>query len=102
MQRDKEFFERVKRLRVPSELQALNATLPDYYGEKVKSLSDYRKWIRKQREYLAKSLGGQNKKLIHCWKWIFLIIDLLFFAQPEDPRDVKLVLRKRPAAPSSV
>ena len=29
----------------------LNNPPPDYYGEKIKSVSEFRDWIRKQREY---------------------------------------------------
>jgi len=75
---DKEFFERIARLRCgapnfllcvwvcdshmiiivlvivnraqPNPL-VLNNPPPDYYGEKIKSVSEFRDWIRKQREY---------------------------------------------------
>jgi len=51
-QREKEYFDHIKTLRVPAEIsQITQATspLPDFYGEKVSSISTYRKWIRKQR-----------------------------------------------------
>ena len=55
--KEKEFFNRLSAHR-PKELRLLTVpgrgevTLPDYYGEKVNSIWDYKKWVQKQvRKY---------------------------------------------------
>ncbi|CAG8489324.1 9963_t:CDS:2 [Diversispora eburnea] len=53
-QRDREFFEHVKKNRADPSLHTLRNPAPDYYGEKIKSVQDYRKWLRKQREIVRK------------------------------------------------
>ncbi|CAG8437922.1 16803_t:CDS:2 [Acaulospora morrowiae] len=53
-QRDREFYEHVKKNRADPALHSLRNPAPDYYGEKVKSVEDYRKWLRKQREIVRK------------------------------------------------
>jgi hypothetical protein len=51
--KEKEFFSRLSAHR-PKELKLLTVpgrgevTLPDYYGEKVNSIWDYKKWVQKQ------------------------------------------------------
>ncbi|KAI9314090.1 mitochondrial import protein Pam17-domain-containing protein [Dichotomocladium elegans] len=62
--RDKEFYEHIKANRVDASLQPLNSSLPDYYGEKIYSINDYRAWLRKQREQYRKAVfGGKSDGL---------------------------------------
>ncbi|RKO93441.1 mitochondrial import protein Pam17, partial [Blyttiomyces helicus] len=55
--RDRDFFHRIQRHR-PQEIAAVVPTvpgvggaMPDFYGEKIKSVADYRDWLRKQRKF---------------------------------------------------
>ncbi|TRM64393.1 mitochondrial import protein Pam17-domain-containing protein [Schizophyllum amplum] len=54
--RDKRFFEHVARKRVPAELQSPTKPVPDYYGEKIGSLHEYRQWLRDQTKYRKRAL----------------------------------------------
>ncbi|KAI9020465.1 mitochondrial import protein Pam17-domain-containing protein [Hyaloraphidium curvatum] len=51
--REKDFFERIKKNRVVPTAQAVGNTAPDFYGEKIKDVRGYRKWIRAQRKVRA-------------------------------------------------
>jgi import inner membrane translocase subunit TIM23 len=59
--KEKEFFKRLTEHR-PKELRFLavpgsgEVALPDYYGEKINSISDYRKWVRKQQRFIARNI----------------------------------------------
>jgi import inner membrane translocase subunit TIM23 len=63
--KEKDFFNRlvkhrpkdIKFLAVPGSGETL--TLPDYYGEKINSVADYRKWIRKQKRFIARNVVGR-------------------------------------------
>ncbi|KAJ3313613.1 TIM23 complex component [Blyttiomyces sp. JEL0837] len=56
-QREKQFFKRLVAFR-PAELRlSLQNPLPDYYGEGVTSVGEYRAWIKKQRDYRIKTEG---------------------------------------------
>ncbi|KAI8393969.1 mitochondrial import protein Pam17-domain-containing protein [Radiomyces spectabilis] len=57
-QRDKEFYEHIKRNRADARLNSIRNPVPDYYGEKIKSVADYRSWLRKQREHYRKGVFG--------------------------------------------
>ncbi|KAJ3725156.1 mitochondrial import protein Pam17-domain-containing protein [Lentinula raphanica] len=52
--KDKEFYERIAKNRVDVTLQSPTSPVPDYYGEKVGSLREYRKWLRDQNKYRRK------------------------------------------------
>jgi import inner membrane translocase subunit TIM23 len=62
--REKEFFHRLTKYR-PKELKFLavpgsgEVTLPDYYGEKIHSVKDYRSWIRKQKRFIARNIEAR-------------------------------------------
>ena len=62
LQRDKDFQERVKKHR----FSAFSRYEDDYYGDKVKTLSDYRQWVRQQmkrkeaQDKFAASSEGTN------------------------------------------
>ncbi|KAF9131208.1 TIM23 complex component [Mortierella sp. 14UC] len=51
---DREFFQRIVLNRANPTGNPLAHHIPDFYGEKIKSVSDYRSWLRKQREYRRK------------------------------------------------
>ncbi|KAG0250275.1 TIM23 complex component [Mortierella polycephala] len=54
-QMDKEFFKHIVKNRADPTANSVRNPIPDYYGEKIKSVSEYRAWLRKQREYRRKS-----------------------------------------------
>lgn len=57
--RERELHRRIVKYRVPPELTpANNPRLPDFYGEKIGSLQDYRKWLRDQARYKRKMKWG--------------------------------------------
>ncbi|ORX99930.1 mitochondrial import protein Pam17, partial [Basidiobolus meristosporus CBS 931.73] len=53
--RDRQFYERIKKHRSDPSLNSFRNPVPDFYGEKIKSVSDYRSWLRKQREHRRKA-----------------------------------------------
>ena len=60
---DKRFYTHIQNNRTDAALQSLNGGLPDYYGEKIYSVTDYRAWLKKQREHRTKSaFGGLSSK----------------------------------------
>ncbi|KAF9106709.1 TIM23 complex component [Mortierella sp. GBA35] len=54
-QMDREFFKRIVENRANPTGNPLTNPIPDFYGEKIKSVTDYRTWLRKQREYQRKT-----------------------------------------------
>ena len=52
--KEKSFFERVKRYRADPASSSPQNPIPDYYGEKVSSVSDYRRWLKDQRAFMLK------------------------------------------------
>ncbi|KAF9113747.1 TIM23 complex component [Mortierella sp. AM989] len=52
---DKEFFKHIVKNRADPSTNSVRNQIPDYYGEKVKSVSEYRAWLRKQREHRRKA-----------------------------------------------
>ncbi|KAF9532906.1 mitochondrial import protein Pam17 [Crepidotus variabilis] len=54
--KDAEFYNRVARGRVDASLQSPTQPVPDYYGEKIGSLHQYRQWLRDQAKYRRKAL----------------------------------------------
>src|SRR6185312_17366820 len=54
IQRDREFYQHIKQNRADPSLFSLRNPAPDYYGEKIKSVQEYRTWLRKQRECIRK------------------------------------------------
>lgn len=49
--RDREFYSRIAKNRVDPSLQTPTQPVPDYYGEKIGSLHQYRQWLRDQVKY---------------------------------------------------
>lgn len=56
--KDKAFFERIKRHRVNPMGASTNNPVPDYYGEKIGSVSGYRRWLKDQRAFNRKREGS--------------------------------------------
>ncbi|KAF8428100.1 mitochondrial import protein Pam17, partial [Tirmania nivea] len=54
VEREKQFFQHIKKNRVDPSNHSFSNPVPDYYGEKVGSLKEYRQWLRDQRIYNRK------------------------------------------------
>nr|ODN80262.1 presequence translocated-associated motor subunit PAM17, mitochondrial [Cryptococcus depauperatus CBS 7841] len=55
---DREFFNRIKANRADPRFQSVQNIVPDFYGEKIVSLSTYRRWLRDQAAYKKKAMHG--------------------------------------------
>lgn len=53
-QKEKEFFDRIRRYRVDPSTNSIANPVPDYYGEKIGSVQGYRQWLKDQRAYNRK------------------------------------------------
>lgn len=53
--RERDFFNRIKANRAVPTSQAVSNAAPDFYGEKIKNVKDYRKWLKAQRKYKEKA-----------------------------------------------
>ncbi|KAH9966542.1 mitochondrial import protein Pam17 [Russula dissimulans] len=53
--RDREFHQHIVRNRVDPTAQSAANPVPDFYGEKIGSLHQYRQWLRDQARYKRKS-----------------------------------------------
>lgn len=53
--RDREFHKRIVKNRVDPTAQSATNPVPDFYGEKIGSLHQYRQWLRDQAKYKRKS-----------------------------------------------
>ncbi|KAI0374627.1 Pam17-domain-containing protein [Pilatotrama ljubarskyi] len=56
-QRDREFHQHIVKNRVDPTAQSATNPVPDYYGEKIGSLHDYRQWLRDQAKFRKKAAG---------------------------------------------
>ncbi|KAF2671231.1 Pam17-domain-containing protein [Microthyrium microscopicum] len=54
MEKEKEFFQRIRKHRVDPTRSSYQNPVPDYYGEKIGSVSDYRRWLKDQRAFNLK------------------------------------------------
>lgn len=54
LQKEKEFFDRIRRFRVDPSTNSIANPVPDYYGEKIGSVQGYRQWLKDQRAYNRK------------------------------------------------
>lgn len=54
-EKERDFFLHIQKNRVDPRYQSINNPVPDYYGEKIGSLSDYRRWLRDCRAYRKKA-----------------------------------------------
>ncbi|KDN49896.1 mitochondrial import protein Pam17 [Tilletiaria anomala UBC 951] len=57
-EKDGEFYEHIKRNRVDPSRQSVQNPVPDFYGEKVGSIKQYRQWLRDQAAYRRKAAHG--------------------------------------------
>ena len=51
MQKERDLFRRIKKHRVDPSNSSAGNPVPDYYGEKIGSVGQYRIWLRDQRAY---------------------------------------------------
>jgi len=58
--KDREFYHRISKNRVDAALQSPTHPVPDYYGEKIGSLHEYRSWLRDQAKYKRKVLFAEE------------------------------------------
>ncbi|KAF9434096.1 TIM23 complex component [Entomortierella beljakovae] len=52
---DKEFYKHIVKNRADPSANSVRNPIPDFYGEKIKSVGEYRSWLRKQREFRRKA-----------------------------------------------
>ncbi|KAI4131077.1 MAG: hypothetical protein LQ338_001398 [Usnochroma carphineum] len=55
--KEKDFYNRIRKYRVDPSLASYSNPLPDYYGEKIGSVKDFRTWMRDQRAYNRKRMS---------------------------------------------
>ncbi len=53
-QKESAFFSRIKRHRVDPTVSSFANPVPDHYGEKISSVSGYRRWLKDQRAFNLK------------------------------------------------
>ena len=51
LQKEVDFYHRIRRLRVDRSSQSLCIRVPDFYGEKIGIVKYYRNWLKDQRAY---------------------------------------------------
>ncbi|PUU79541.1 mitochondrial import protein Pam17 [Tuber borchii] len=54
-EREREFLQHIKKNRVDPSFQSFRNPVPDYYGEKIGSIKQYKQWLKDQRAYNRKS-----------------------------------------------
>jgi len=59
--RDREFHHHIVRNRVDPTRQSATNPVPDFYGEKVGSMKQYRQWLRDQARFRRKSTWETEK-----------------------------------------
>lgn len=52
--KEREFYDRIKKHRVDPTSSSMANPVPDYYGEKIGSVADYRRWLKDQRAFNLK------------------------------------------------
>ncbi|KAH9005020.1 mitochondrial import protein Pam17-domain-containing protein [Lactarius hatsudake] len=60
--RDREFHQHIVRNRVDPTAQSATNPVPDFYGEKIGSLHQYRQWLRDQARYKRKSQWPEDQQ----------------------------------------
>ncbi|CAG7849967.1 Presequence translocated-associated motor subunit PAM17, mitochondrial Flags: Precursor [Serendipita indica DSM 11827] len=60
--KEREFHKHIKRNRVDPSTQSTSNPVPDFYGEKIGSMKDYRQWLRDQARYRRKASWGAATK----------------------------------------
>ncbi|KAJ3576881.1 hypothetical protein NP233_g126 [Leucocoprinus birnbaumii] len=59
--KDTEFYQRIAKNRVDASLQSPTSPIPDYYGEKIGSIHQYRQWLRDQAKYRRKAILSEEE-----------------------------------------
>ncbi|KAK5173663.1 TIM23 complex component [Saxophila tyrrhenica] len=59
-EKEKSFFARIRRYRADPASSSPQNPIPDYYGEKIASVKDYRRWLKDQRAFNLK----KNKNML--------------------------------------
>ncbi|KAF2644361.1 Pam17-domain-containing protein [Massarina eburnea CBS 473.64] len=54
LSKEREFYSRIKNHRVDPTSSSMANPVPDYYGEKIGSVADYRRWLKDQRAFNLK------------------------------------------------
>ncbi|KAK3677741.1 TIM23 complex component [Recurvomyces mirabilis] len=57
--KEKSFYDRIRQKRADPSSSSPQNPIPDYYGEKIASVKDYRRWMKDQRAFKLK----KNKNL---------------------------------------
>lgn len=60
IQKEKSFYDRIKRYRADPSTSSPQNPIPDYYGEKISSVKDYHRWLKDQRAFNLK----KNKNIL--------------------------------------
>ncbi|KAK5167263.1 TIM23 complex component [Oleoguttula sp. CCFEE 6159] len=53
-QKETAFYNRIKKYRADPSSSSMANPVPDYYGEKIGSVADYRRWLKDQRAFNLK------------------------------------------------
>ncbi|KAK4500092.1 hypothetical protein PRZ48_008278 [Zasmidium cellare] len=59
-EKEKSFYARIKRYRADASASSPQNPIPDYYGEKIASVKDYRRWLKDQKAFNLK----KNKNML--------------------------------------
>jgi len=54
IQKESQFFARIKKNRVDPSSSSTGNPVPDFYGEKIQSVAGYRQWLKDQRAFNKK------------------------------------------------
>lgn len=54
LQKETEFFARIKKNRVDPSASGASNPVPDFYGENISSVAGYRQWLKDQRAFNKK------------------------------------------------
>ncbi|KAF2157122.1 Pam17-domain-containing protein [Myriangium duriaei CBS 260.36] len=52
--RERDFYNHIRRFRADPTSSSVSNPVPDYYGEKITSVADYRRWLKDQRAFNRK------------------------------------------------
>ncbi|PVU98754.1 hypothetical protein BB559_001286 [Furculomyces boomerangus] len=58
--KETDYFDHIKNNRSDPRLSSYRNPLPDYYGERIYSVKDYRKWLKKQRNHERNGYSMEN------------------------------------------
>jgi import inner membrane translocase subunit TIM23 len=62
IQKERQFYNRIKANRVDPTSSSMANPVPDYYGEKIGSVQGYRRWLKDQRAFNLKRGAYQGGK----------------------------------------